>query len=58
MLYEHFKPVHGFINEKIITGIRHRKIDNTYFIKDDTGNEFTISAEDYNELLRKGVQGY
>lgn len=54
MLYEHFKPVHGFINERIITGIRHRKIDNKFFIKDDTGNEFTISAEDYNELLRKG----
>lgn len=58
MLYEHFKPVHGFINEKVITGIRHRKNDNMYFLRDDCGNEFTISINDYIELERKGVHRY
>lgn len=57
MLYEHIKPVHGFIQERLITGIRKRK-DNTYLLKDDCGNEFIITEATYNELLRKGVTVY
>lgn len=57
MLYEHFKPVHGFINETIITGIRKRR-DGLYFIRDDVGNEFTITEDTFTELKRKGVKVY
>ena len=57
MLYEHLKPVHGYINEVLITGIR-KRIDNSYILKDDCGNEFTITEDTFNELKRKGVHVY
>ena len=57
MLYEHIKPVYGFINEKTITGIRKRS-DNSCVLRDDCGNEFIITESTYNELLGKGVKVY